>query len=352
MGPMGQIPAMRTRTKPFAVATFAFALALTPQAVFAQSKDDARIATQIDTLTLRVEKLEATRAVKKLQRAFGYYVDRGLWQDAADLFTDDGTAEIGLDGVYAGKQRVHDYLEKLGGGQPGLIYGQLNEFVTLQPVIDVSADGRTAKARWRDLGMLGQYKKHAEWRDGIYENTYEKGADGVWRIKSLHLYVNLVALAVAVPAHAQSVEQRIAAYQHRVELLEDQDAIENLQATYGYYFDKGLWDQAADLFSADGTFEYGQRGVYVGVPHIRRAMLLFGPQGLAAGHLNTHMLLQPVITVAEDGKTAAARWQGMIQLAEPGQHGVWGVGVYENENVKQGGVWKNSKLHFYVPAAT
>src|SRR3569833_3836901 len=165
---MGQIPLMRIRTKPFAVATYAIALTLTPQAVFAQSKDDARIATQIDTLTLRGEKLEATRAVKKLQRAFGYYVDRGLWQYAADLFSDDGTAEIGLDGVYAGKQRVHDYLEKLGGGQPGLIYGQLNEFVTLPPVVDVSADGRTAKARWRVLGLLGLFLLLAVWRVGSF----------------------------------------------------------------------------------------------------------------------------------------------------------------------------------------
>ena len=41
--------------------------------------------------------------------------------------------------------------------------------------------------------MLGQYKKHAEWRDGIYENRYVRGPDGVWRIKSLHLYVDFVA---------------------------------------------------------------------------------------------------------------------------------------------------------------
>jgi hypothetical protein len=165
-------------------------------------------------------------------------------------------------------------------------------------------------------------------------------------------WLAFAALAIAVPAHAQSVEQRIAAYRHRVALLEDQDAIENLQATYGYYFDKGLWDQAADLFAADGSFEYGQRGVYIGVPHIRRAMLLFGPQGLAAGHLNNHMQLQAVITVADDGLSARARWQGMIMLAEPGQNGVWGVGVYENEYVKQNGVWKIAKLHFYVTAET
>jgi hypothetical protein len=148
---------------------------------------------EIDALTLRVQKLEGVRSVKNLQRAFGYYVDRGLWGEAADLFADDGTIELGLDGVYIGKARIREYLKRLHGGQEGLIYGQLNEWVTLQPAIVMAADGRSATGRWRDLGMLGQYKKHAEWRDGIYENQYEKGADGIWRIKALHLYVNFVA---------------------------------------------------------------------------------------------------------------------------------------------------------------
>lgn len=149
-----------------------------------------RVDREIAELTQRVERLEGHRAVKKLQRAFGYYVDRGLWGEAADLFAADGTIEVGLDGVYVGPARIREYLKRLHGGQEGLIYGQLNEWVTLQPSINVAADGRSATARWRDLGMLGQYKQHAEWRDGIYENTYEKGADGIWRIKSLHLWVN------------------------------------------------------------------------------------------------------------------------------------------------------------------
>jgi hypothetical protein len=167
----------------------AFACAFAQQATYAQS---ARVDAEIDALTTRVEKLEGTRAVKKLQRAFGYYVDRGLWGEAADLFTDKGSIEIGLDGVYVGRARIRDYLERLHGGHEGLIYGQLNEWVTLQPAVFISRDGRTATARWRDHGMLGQYKKHAEWRDGIYENTYVK-EDGVWKIDSLHLYVNFVA---------------------------------------------------------------------------------------------------------------------------------------------------------------
>ena len=153
----------------------------------------ADVNSEIDALTLRVQKLEGVRSVKNLQRAFGYYVDRGLWGEAADLFADDGTIEIGLDGVYVGKTRIREYLKRLHGGQEGLIYGQLNEWVTLQPAIAMAPDGRSATGRWRDLGMLGQYKKHAEWRDGIYENRYERGPDGIWRIKALHLFVNFVA---------------------------------------------------------------------------------------------------------------------------------------------------------------
>jgi hypothetical protein len=165
------------------------ALAAAYPAIAAQAQS---VDAQIEALTQRVERLEGTRAVKKLQRAFGFYVDRGLWGEAADLFADDGTVEIGLDGVYQGKDRIREYLRRLHGGQEGLIYGQLNEWVTLQPVISVAPDGMTATARWRDLGMLGQYKQHAEWRDGIYENTYVREG-GVWKIKSLHLYVNFVA---------------------------------------------------------------------------------------------------------------------------------------------------------------
>jgi hypothetical protein len=169
---------------------FAFTAALA-LAIPAPAMADAN--AEIDALTHKVQKLEGVRAIKNLQRAFGYYVDRGLWGEAADLFADQGTIEIGLDGVYVGKARIREYLKRLHGGQDGLIYGQLNEWVTLQPAIAMAPDGRSATARWRDLGMLGQYKKHAEWRDGIYENRYERGADGIWRITALHLYVNFVA---------------------------------------------------------------------------------------------------------------------------------------------------------------
>jgi hypothetical protein len=358
---------------------------------------------EIARLSLEVERLEGARAVRKLQRAFGYYVDRGLWDEAADLFADDGSVEIGQDGVYVGKARIRDYLQKLGGGQPGLVYGQLNEHVQLQPKVDVSADATTAKARWRDLAMLGHFKKDAAWGDGVYENSYVR-ENGVWKIKALHLYINFVApyeegWARLKPAPADwrtdvaksfppdrpptdkyrpfpevqlppfhyanpvtgkdaaerdltSSDPRLAAYARRVQALEDHDAIENLQAAYGYYVDKQMWTEVSGLFAADGTFEYGQMGVYRGPAHIRRGLLLLGAEGPQPGVLTTHMQLQSVIHVAPDGRTAKARWRGMVQLARPGQNGQWGEGIYENDYVKDGGVWKLAKLHFFVDGMT
>ena len=175
----------------------ALALAI-PTTASAQSQAQSAAQREITALNQRVTVLEGVREIKNLQRAFGYFVDRGLWRQAAELFAEDGTIEIGVDGLYRGQDRIEEYLRRLHArntpeGQEGLIYGQLNEWVTLQPAIHVADDGMSGHARWRDLGMLGQYKQHASWRDGTYENTYVKGADGKWRIASLTLYVNFEA---------------------------------------------------------------------------------------------------------------------------------------------------------------
>ena len=359
------------------------------------------MSAEIGRLSAEVDRLEGARAVRKLQRAYGYYVDRGLWDEAADLFADDATLEVGADGVYVGKARIREYLQRQGGGKPGLAYGQLNEHLQLQPEVDVAADGRSAKGRWRDLAMLGHFGTDAFWGDGIDENSYVNEG-GVWKIKSLHLFVNFVAplaggwsrmtpapadwrsdTAKAFPPDRPPTvsyrpfpetqvppfhygnpgrrapekgtlpsDPRLAAYVRRVELLKDKDAVENLQAAYGYYVDKSMWGEVADLFAANGSFEYGQMGVYVGKDHIRRGLLLLGKEGPEPGKLNNYMQLQSVIHVAPDGRTAKARWRGMVQLGRAGQAGQWGEGTYENDYVKEGGTWKIARLHFYLTGFT
>jgi hypothetical protein len=147
----------------------------------------AALAAQIDSLERRKSLVEDVNAIERLQHAYGYYVDRALWDEVAALFAEDGTIEIGLDGVYVGKARVREYLYALGGGRQGLVDGELNEHLQVMPVITVAPDGLTAKARWRAITLTGELGGEAFWGEGPYENEYVKD-DGVWKIKTLHWY--------------------------------------------------------------------------------------------------------------------------------------------------------------------
>jgi hypothetical protein len=59
------------------------------------------------------------------------------------------------------------------------------------------------------------------------------------------------------------------------------------------------------------------------------------------------MHLQPVIHIAEDGQTASARSRLFVMFSVLNANAQWGSGIYENEFVKQDGVWKFSYLHGY-----
>jgi hypothetical protein len=113
-----------------------------------------------------------------------------------------------------------------------------------------------------------------------------------------------------------------------------------------------LWDEVVDLFADDGTLEIGPSGVYVGKESIRRYLMSLsnGMQGPLEGVLFDHFQLQPIITVADDGRTANGRWRLFLMtgIAGSGSGGNWGEGVYENEYVKENGVWKIRRLHWYA----
>ena len=156
-----------------------------------QAQKVAALQTQIAQLSVAADRVQDTSDIKRLQRAYGYYLDKADWDNVADLFADDGSIEIAQHGVYIGKEHIRKYLYSLGNGKAGLQQGQLNEHMQLQPVVDVSDDGLTAKARWRAFIMAGQYGKSATWGEGPYENEYVKD-NGVWKIKKLHWYRTFV----------------------------------------------------------------------------------------------------------------------------------------------------------------
>ncbi|MEY4642684.1 MAG: hypothetical protein RLZZ227_2678 [Pseudomonadota bacterium] len=154
------------------------------------------------------------------------------------------------------------------------------------------------------------------------------------------------------PSELQTLSAQIALMEQQLTQLEAENDIENLQRIFGFYFDKNQWTQAADLFTADATVEWGGSGVYVGKEHILAYFQSWGAEGPQQGILNDHMQLQPVITIAVDGRSAQGRWHHFSQEAVHGVSHHWGTGVYENEYRFEDGVWKISKLHLYSTMRT
>jgi SnoaL-like domain len=155
---------------------------------------------------------------------------------------------------------------------------------------------------------------------------------------------------VDLTARYQRIADRIASIDAQATRVDDYNQLRNLQQMYGYYYDEALWDHLVDLFAEDGTLEIEPHGVYSGRASIRRYYLGLtgGRQGLVQGQLNNQLQLSPVITLSADGTRAQARWRAVMQDGVFNQSANWGAGVYENEYVKQGGVWKIARLHLYV----
>ncbi|WP_067671222.1 nuclear transport factor 2 family protein [Nocardia miyunensis] len=146
--------------------------------------------SRIQQLESRLNRLESIETIKKLQRAYGYYLDYKLWDQIAELFVDEGAAvEIANNGVYRGKERILTfYRDILGGGRSGRPAGQLNNHMQLQGVVDPDPSGKTARGRWREITMIAVRDPEGNpfnmWAEGVYENEYVC-EDGIWKFGTL-----------------------------------------------------------------------------------------------------------------------------------------------------------------------
>jgi len=336
---------------------------------------------------------------------YGYYLDKQQWDLLTDLFAEDATMEISQRGIYVGKKSLRRAWELFG--PQNIEPNHLHNHIQLQPVIHVSPNGQRAWVRSRALSEIGTYGGVGIWGDGGYENEFVK-ENNVWKIKKDHVYTTFFAPydqgwatgarptpkasdkippdlppseiyesfpeiyippfhyknpvtaepAVAgnepsageVPRELRDAFLRIS---RRVTRLEDENAIENLQRSYGFYVDKALWKEAADLFASNGTLELGGRGVFVGKSRVLEYLTWLGPNGLTRGKLFNHIQLQPIIHLASGGHSARGRWRFLVEYGEHNVSAMWGGGTYENEYAKEGGIWKIKTLHgyfrFYTP---
>jgi hypothetical protein len=140
--------------------------------------------------------------------------------------------------------------------------------------------------------------------------------------------------------------------QKRLTIVEDIEAIKELQRTYGYYLDNHMIDDAVNLFSDNTEYvEATDLGIFLGKEGVRK-FFKEGSQkpleiALKSG-LSIHLQLQGVVNLDPGGKTAHGRWQllGILALQTPQNENraLWSGGIYENEYVKEDGKWKFKKL--------
>ena len=106
-----------------------------------------------------------------------------------------------------------------------------------------------------------------------------------------------------------------------------------------------------DLFAEESSVEISQRGVFLNKEGVQTAFLGRMGQnqiGLSRGTLFSHIQVQGIVDVDPGGLTAKARFRAMVQVAGFGANaGFWSDGIYENEFVKEEGIWKFSKMKFW-----
>jgi hypothetical protein len=168
------------------------------------SKRETELKEQVEQLTNQLGILEDVNAIRKLQHAYGYYLDKCIYEEVVDLFAEDSEVHFN-GGVFIGKNKgvrrlyIDSFSQGFTGKKNGPVFGFLLDHLQLQDIVDVAPDRKTAKGRFRTLMQAGAHiaSKSGEaavkkgqppmqwWEGGIYENEYVREGN-IWKIKVLN----------------------------------------------------------------------------------------------------------------------------------------------------------------------
>lgn len=354
----------------------------------------------LTTLEQRIASLNAEDAVRNLQNAYGYYVDRRMWDDVVELFTEDGVVEIAGTGTFAGHEGVRQAMELMG--PEGLQQGVFNDYPSFDTIVTVAPNGREAYARGIALGMIGRRGEQAGWEFQIFRNHFVLD-EGLWKIRKMRLYPLLKAdyatgwgdggtwhlpqgtlpaftephpvtgqdvsiagfttagaqpltstSAVATPVSATDGDlQRFLDAERRLRRSWAYDGVVNVSSAYGYYLDDFQWQALSSIFAQDGNKHSPFAGFYLGQDRIRAAATaMWGEPPETRPGISFHWRFQPVIHVSHDGRSANLRtrlFQPRTVMRRPegeddgGRMSTVGFnsGMYPNDQaVLEDGIWR------------
>lgn len=300
--------------------------------------------TSLDELARDVERTEAVRAVKDLERQYAQYQQLGFRSGMRDLF-------------------AHDAVPAELNAPDGLGPGELSTELLDQPLITLSADGESARGRWLSFAFRGDGRGGTRIEGGVCENSYIR-EDGAWRIaeRGYHrqfegdhatgwtnvggadlpivpFHFTVDETGMPIPPATDPASRTTATFAEldlRISALIDEDAVRNLHHAAGYYGDRRMWDDLADLFDD---------------PETQRAELeTAGPEGLSYGQLCDRPLFSTLVRVAPGGSEAFARSIELGMLGDTEQGAVttgtagWEFGIVSARFLKRDGLWRIAGL--------
>ena len=166
---------------------------------------------RLKTLEKQVRTLQDIEEIKKLQRAYGYYIEHWMSQELVDCFSDG--PDVVLD-LYRGKFLGKEGVKKYYLGMAELVSPEfLHQVMQLSGIVDVDPDGKTARGRWHGWGAIAMPTGGGvaqSFISGIYECEYIK-ENGKWKIKKLKFSRNYLA----PPGEGWVQPERIAAIDPR-----------------------------------------------------------------------------------------------------------------------------------------
>ncbi len=145
--------------------------------------DLSDVAEKVKKLEERVSLLEDLEAIKRLQRAYGYYIEHWMYEELIDCFANspDTLLQISV-GIFSGKEGVRRYFagEKERSTNPEA----LHQIMQLSGIVDIVEDGKKAEGRWYGFGLVSLPQGdgiNEVLFDGIYNVKYIKDS-GKWKI--------------------------------------------------------------------------------------------------------------------------------------------------------------------------
>jgi hypothetical protein len=173
------------------------------------------------------------------------------------------------------------------------------------------------------------------------EASYPEGLKVVARDRLLPALATTGAVATSGAASGQEAA-RVAEAQRKLAVAKAYDGAMNLTAAYTHYIDDGQWTSIGAIFAEHGGKHVPFNGYYFGPERIaHRPGATPALNSTNPGRGGWHWLLQPVIHVADDGRSAKMR----TRLFHPGTGfnaggGIEGGMYPNNQAVLEKGVWK------------